>query len=164
MKKKNQADAVDRQLIQLLARDGRRPVKELAGELNLSVPTVQSRMKRLIKDGVLNIAGLVDTFKTEGVLTAIIGIRVDEVGKMGDVLDQLGRFRQVSWAVAVTGQYDIFAEVIITEGIEGIFDFYVEEISKLEGVSHSESFMVTKTRRKWTLLPPDIQGWLQEAP
>jgi Lrp/AsnC family transcriptional regulator for asnA, asnC and gidA len=154
-------DEIDRRLIKLLAEDGRRAVKELSIELNLSVPTVQSRMKRLIEQGVLKIAGLVNASKAGGTLIAIIGIRVEDVSKMARVLDQLAEFKQVSWATAVTGQYDIFAEVIITEGIESIFDFYVEEMSKLDGVTHSESYMITKTKRKWTLLPPDIEGWLQ---
>ena len=161
MKDEKKIDSIDRKLIKLLSEDGRRPIKELAGELNLSVPTIQSRIKRLTKDGVLKIAGLVDTRKTQDILTAIIGIRVDDIGKMADVFEQLSKFKQVVWAITVTGQYDIFAEVIITQGIEGIYDFYVEEISKLEGVSHSESFMVTKTKRKWTLLPPDVEDWVK---
>ncbi len=153
-------DLIDKRLIKLLAEDGRKPARELARELDVSVPTVQSRMKRLMAQGMLKVAGLVNTFKTKGTLTAIIAIRVDDVSKMARVFDQLGDFEQVIWAAAVTGQYDIFAEVIITEGIGGMFDFYVDEISKLEGVTHSESFMVTKTCRKWTLFPPDLKGWL----
>lgn len=160
--KDNEVDLIDKRLIQLLAENGRKPAKEIAKDLEVSVPTVQSRMKRLIARGVLRVAGLVNTFKTKGTLTAIIAIRVDDVSKMSDVFDQLGEFEQVVWAAAVTGQYDIFAEVIITDGIEGMFDFYVDEISKLEGVTHSESFMVTKTHRKWTILPPNLKGWLQE--
>jgi len=159
--KEKDIDQLDRKLIQLLAENGRQPTRELADELEISIPTVQSRMKRLIANGVLKVAGLVNTFKTEGTLTAIIAIRVDDVSKMARVFDQLGEFEQVVWAAAVTGQYDIFAEVIITEGIEGMFDFYVDEISKLDGVTHSESFMVTKTQRKWTLLPPKLRGWQQ---
>jgi len=156
----NDIDLIDKRLIQLLAENGRKPAREIATALDVSVPTVQSRMKRLLAKGVLRVAGLVNTFKTKGTLTAIIAIRVDDVSRMAKVFDQLGEFDQVVWAAAVTGQYDIFAEVIITEGIEGIFDFYVDEISKLEGVTHSESFMVTKIRHKWTLLPPDLKGWL----
>jgi Lrp/AsnC family transcriptional regulator for asnA, asnC and gidA len=41
-----------------------------------------------------------------------------------------------------------------------MFNFYADEMSKLDGVSHSESFMVTNNRRKWALLPPNLQGWV----
>ena len=153
-------DLIDKRMIQLLAENGRKPAREIATALDISVPTVQSRMKRLLTKGVLKVAGLVNTFKTKGTLTAIIAIRVDDVSRMAKVFDQLGKFDQVVWAAAVTGQYDMFAEIIITEGIEGIFNFYVDEISKLAGVAHSESFMVTRIRRKWTLLPPNLKGWL----
>ncbi len=153
-------DSIDKQLIKLLSEDGRMPAKELARKLEVSAPTVNSRMKGLIRRGILKVAGLVDTFKVKDVLVAIIAIRVDDVSKMAKIIDQLMEFKQVHWAVAVTGRYDIFAEVIVTEGIEWMFNFYAEEMSKLDGVSHSESFMVTNTRRKWTLLPPDIQNWV----
>ena len=153
-------DSIDKQLIKLLSEDGRMPAKELARKLDVSAPTVNSRMKGLIRRGILKVAGLVDTFKVKDVLVAIIAIRVDDVAKMATIIDQLMEFKQVHWAVAVTGRYDIFAEVVVTEGIEWMFNFYAEEMSKLDGVSHSESFMVTNTRRKWTLLPPEIQNWV----
>ena len=67
------------------------------------------------------------------------------------------------WAVAVTGRYDIFVEVIVTEGIEWMFKFFEEQMSKIEGISDFLSFMVTNVRRKWTLLPPIvIKGWIPE--
>ena len=160
----NNIDLIDKQLIELLAKDGRMPAKEIAKQLKVSAPTVQSRLSALIKRGILKVAGLVDTFKVKNTLVAIIAIRVDENGKMGQVIEQLMEFDNIHWAVAVTGRYDIFAEVVVTEGIEWMFKFYEDEMSKLEGVSHAESFMVTHTRRKWTLLPPSIKGWIPDDP
>ncbi|MCG8639764.1 MAG: Lrp/AsnC family transcriptional regulator [Desulfobacterales bacterium] len=156
-------DRIDRELIKLLSEDGRMPAKELAKKLDVSAPTVQSRLSALIKRGILKVAGLVDTFKTRDTLVAIIAIRVDDNGRMGHVIDQLMEFENIHWAVTVTGRYDIFAEVIVTEGIEWMFEFYEEQMSRIEGISHAESFMVTNTRRKWTLLPPQIKGWLPKS-
>lgn len=155
-----QIDKLDMQLIKLLSQDGRTPAKELAKKLNVSPPTIQSRLKNLIQNGILKVMGLIDTFKFQNALVAIIALRIDEIEKMSKIMDQLIEFKQVSWAIAVTGQYDIFAEVIVTEGIQGMWKFYAEEMSKLNGVSHAESFMVTQTRRKWTMLPSDIEEWL----
>lgn len=157
-------DMLDRQLIKLLSEDGRMPAKEIAKNLKVSAPTIHSRLNSLVKRGILKVAGMVDTFKVKDTLVAIIAIRVDDNGKMGQVIDQLMEFKNVHWAVAVTGRYDIFAEVIVTKGIEWMFKFYEEEMSKIEGISHAESFMVTNTRRKWTLLPPHINGWIPEQP
>ncbi len=153
-------DIIDRQLIKLLSEDGRTPAKELAKKLDVSAPTIRSRLSSLIARGILKVAGLFDPFKVEGLLVAIIAIRVDDNAKMGKVIDQLMEFENVHWAIAVTGRYDIFVEVIVTEGIQWMFKFYEEEMSKLNGVRHAESFMVTHTRRKWTQLPPKIKGWM----
>mgnify|MGYP001072957479 CR=1 FL=1 len=155
-------DILDRQVIKLLSLDGRMPAKEIAKNLKVSAPTIKSRVRSLIERGILKVAGMVNTFKVKDMLVAIIAIRVDDNGKMGQVIDQLMEFENVHWAVAVTGRYDIFVEIVVTEGIEWMFKFYEEEMSKLDGVSHAESFMVTHTRRKWTLLPPHINGWISE--
>jgi Lrp/AsnC family transcriptional regulator for asnA, asnC and gidA len=138
------------------------PAKEIAKNLDVSAPTIQSRVRSLIERNILKVAGMVNPFRVKDMLVAIIAIRVDDNGKMGQVIDQLMEFENVSWAIAVTGRYDIFAEVVVTEGIEWMFKFYEQEMSKLDGVSHAESFMVTHTRRKWTLLPPNINGWISE--
>lgn len=159
MKKK--LDELDKQLIQLLSQDGRMASRELAKQLNVSAPTVQARMKALIKEGILQVAGLVNPNRTKDISIAIIAIRVDEVSKMKSIIDHLMEFKHVHSATAVTGQYDIFAEVIFTQDLEWMFHFYVNEMSKLDGVSHSESFMVTHTRRKWLLLPRNLDNWLQ---
>lgn len=153
-------DSLDKQLIKLLSQDGRTPANELDKQLDVSAPTVHSRLKSLIKRGILKVIGLVDTLKFKNVLVAIIAIRVVDSGKMSTVIDQLIDLKHVNWAVAVTGRYDIFAEVFVTEGIEWMFKFYVEEMSKFDGVADAESFMVTETRRKWTSLPPNIEGWV----
>jgi Lrp/AsnC family transcriptional regulator, regulator for asnA, asnC and gidA len=155
-------DNIDRQMIKLLSEDGRMPAKDIANKLNVSAPTIHSRLNSLIKRGILKVAGLVDSFKVKNTMVAIIAINVHENGKMAQVIDQLMEFDNVHWAVAVTGRYDIFVEVIVTEGIEWMFKFFEEQMSSIEGISHSESFMVTNVRRKWTLLPPNIKGWLPE--
>lgn len=155
-------DGLDRHLIKLLSVDGRMPAKEIAENLEVSAPTVQSRIRSLVERGILKVVGMVDTFRVKDTLVAIIAIRVDDNGKMGQVIDQLIEFENVAWAVAVTGRYDIFAQVVVTEGIEWMFKFYEEQMSKIDGISHAESFMVTHARQKWTLLPPNIKGWLSE--
>ncbi len=95
---------IDKQLIMLLSKDGRMPAKALARKLDVSAPTINSRMKGLKKQGIHKFAGLVDTFKAKDMLVAIIAIGVDDVSKMAKIIDQLMEFEQVHWAVSVTGR------------------------------------------------------------
>jgi Lrp/AsnC family leucine-responsive transcriptional regulator len=48
-----QFDQFDRKIIDLLSRDGRMPVTELAAQVGLSKTPCQMRLKRLIDDGVI---------------------------------------------------------------------------------------------------------------
>ncbi len=43
---------------------------------------------------------------------------------MSQVIDQLMVFENVAWAITVIGRSDIFAQVVVTEGIERMFEFY----------------------------------------
>ena len=52
-RKDRQLDQFDRKIIDLLSRDGRMPVTELAEKVGLSKTPCQVRLKRLIDDGVI---------------------------------------------------------------------------------------------------------------
>ena len=159
MAAKGNLDSLDKHLIQLLAEDGRMPVKELTERLNVTTSTVHTRIKRLLNKGVLKIAGLVDVFKVEGIITAIVAIRVSDDSEMNRIIDELMSLNKVLWAVAVTGQYDIFAEVAFTKGTSALYSFVTEELPRIGGIRSSESFVVMKSTGRWIQLPRDLDGW-----
>ena len=60
----------------------------------------------------------------------------------------------------VTGRYDIIAEVVTTDGMNGLYEFLNISLQKLGGIQSSEMFVVMKASHKWMLLPPAMtQAW-----
>ena len=53
-------DILDKDLIRLLKQDGRVSTAHIANKLEVTTPTVRSRMKALIQAGILRVAGLVN--------------------------------------------------------------------------------------------------------
>ena len=68
---KKNLDSMDKELIRLLSKDGRTPVPDLAEHLDVTAPTVRSRIKNLIKSGMLKIAGMVNTENHQELVTAL---------------------------------------------------------------------------------------------
>jgi Lrp/AsnC family transcriptional regulator for asnA, asnC and gidA len=147
--KNDRLDATDISLMRYLSEDGRIPVKELADKLQVTPPTIYARIKNMLAAGVMKIVGQVDIFKVGNFQSAIVAININDDSRMEAIMEALTAFDEVQWAVAVTGRYDIFVEVILEESMEALFNFHTQRLSKLEGVSNSESFVIMKTKNKW---------------
>ena len=156
----NKLDDLDKHIIQFLSEDGRMPVNNLVERLDSSTPTINSRMKNLIKSGALKIAGLVDVFNTKGLIMALVAIRVKNDSQLDDTLTKIAELEEVCSAVAVTGRYDIFAEVVFAGEMEALYDFMSQKLPALDNIGSSESFVMMKSKKKWILLPPGfINRW-----
>ena len=159
MAKKN-IDSIDKKLICKLSEDGRIQAGKIGEHLNITNPTVRSRLKSLADSAVLRIAGLVDAFKIRGLTTALVGIRLDTY-QLDTKLEEISALDQVVWACVVTGQYDIIVEVISVEGMVGLHRFLSEQLYKVGGIKSSETFVVMKSKRKWILLPKGIRDKIE---
>lgn len=147
--KNDRLDNKDIALMGYLCEDGRMPVKELAEKLELTPPTIYGRIRNLIASGILKLTGSVDMFKLGSYQAALIAINVNDDSKLASILDALQDFKEVQWAAAVTGRYDIFIEVLLEGSMETLFDFHSERLSRIDGISTSESFVIMKTKNKW---------------
>ena len=64
-------DSLDKTLIGLLGEDGRLSLADLDKRVGVSHPTAAARVRTLVGDGVLHIAGLVDAFQAKGLTVAL---------------------------------------------------------------------------------------------
>src|SRR5437588_4365556 len=90
-------DALDRKIIALLQRDGRRPFAEIRRELGVSEGTIRLRYQRLVSTGVLQVVGIPDPFKVGLQSMAMIGVNVSIDGPRSvyEVADEISAFREV---------------------------------------------------------------------
>lgn len=147
----------DRRLLAVMAEDGQLSAGKVSERLGVTSPTVRTRMKNLIRSGVLRVAGLVDPFRIKGLEVAFVGITVQTHSRMDDMLEKIAGLEKVNWAAVVTGRYDLVAEVLLPEGTDDLYQFINEDLSAIGGVSASESFMIMKAKRKWVPLPKGLR-------
>ncbi len=132
-------------------KDGRLSFKKIAQTLGLAEGTVRTRVKRLQKDGQLDISALVDPEALPDHSVVMIGIRVKDMDlvKKGKEFSEL---RGVISVAVVTGRFDLLLTVMLTNDF-GILEFYTEEASKIRSVQSVETFVVYKSFNMKVSLP-----------
>ena len=108
-------------------RDGRKSFKQIADSLSLAENTVRARVNKLIENGVLEIAGLVDPKSIPGHNVVIVGVKLQTMNliKKGEEFSALRGVVSVS---VVTGQYDLILVVLLNEEF-GLLEFFSQEVS-----------------------------------
>ncbi len=152
-------DSLNRKLVCLLAENGRMSVRDIAIHLGVTAPTARSRIKNLISSGMLKIAGMINPDNHQELITALIGINILTNVKLDEALEKLAELDQVQWAAVVTGRYDIFAEVVVSGGMEELHLLMTKVIPKVGRVTQTETFVFTKSRGKWTSMPQGLKDF-----
>jgi len=152
-------DSLDLAIIRLLSQNGRMPTGEIARHLEVTNPTVRSRLKTLVSSGVLKVAALLDFFKIEKLAVALVALTVEKHQELDAKIEEISQLDQVHWAAVVSGRYDIIVEVISSHGMTGLYQFLTVDLPKVGGIQSSESFIVMKAKKKWILLHEKMKDW-----
>ena len=136
--------AADHALIDLLREDARLPTAVLARRLGVSRTTVQSRIERLERAGI--IAGY--TLRLGGAYAAgLVRAHVMIVAApkhAPQVTAALGRVREVVRVRSDSGAWDLIAE-LAAETVSAL-DTVIDRIGALEGVERTTTSIVLSTR------------------
>jgi DNA-binding Lrp family transcriptional regulator len=138
-------DDLDAELIALLRDDARMPVSALAKRLRVARATVQNRIARLERDGV--IVGYTLRLKPHAEahrIRAIMGIEV-EGNQAQEVLRRLRGHAAVAALHTTNGRWDLMAE-LRADNLES-FDRVLGAIRTIEGISNTETSILLTTHK-----------------
>lgn len=137
-------DDVDRQIVEALRTNARTSTAELARGVGLSRTTVQSRLERLERQGV--IAGytvrLSDAHE-RGRIHAYVMLTVAPK-KSAAVVSAIRRMPDVRLLRSVSGPFDFIAEA--SAASVGEMDALIDALGALEGVERTTSSIVLSTK------------------
>ena len=149
-------DALDNEIIRCLTEDGRMSIGELAKNLDVTAPTIRSRIKILEEKGIFKVSGLINPSRHHEMITALVGMSVRSGGKIDQLLEKIAKLPNVAWAGVVTGRYDIIAEVVCIGGTAELYRFTTETILKMGNVIKSETFVIMKSVNNLIRLPEGV--------
>lgn len=105
-------EEIDRQILALLAEDGRMSFTDLAKETGLSVSAVHQRVRRLQKRGVIKgFAAQLDNREIGLPLTAFVSIKPIDPAAPDDAPDRLAHLRSIEACHSVAGEESYILKV-----------------------------------------------------
>jgi DNA-binding Lrp family transcriptional regulator len=134
----------DRELIALLGQNARMPVATLAKKLSLSRTTVQARLERLEREGVIAGYGLrLSETYLSGLIRAHVLITIAPKA-LAAVTASLDAIPQVTTLHSVSGTFDLIA-IVAAPSISQL-DQLIDEIGTIDGVERTLSSIILSTR------------------
>lgn len=137
-------DEIDEELIALLVENARLPVASLAKHMDLARSTVQARLDRLERKGVISgyTVRLGDIMRSQR-LRATVLLQIDPM-KLAPVLAKLKALPEVRAAHTASGRFDLI--VTLSAQTTETLDTALDAIGTVNGVRTSESLIHLSTR------------------
>jgi Lrp/AsnC family transcriptional regulator for asnA, asnC and gidA len=134
-------DQMSLQIIKHL-RNGRKSFGEIGKNLSITTNTVRARVRKLMKKGALEIIGSIDPEKIDNHFLVIVGVKLKTM-RLVEKGEEFGKLKGVISVAVVTGRFDLILTVLLNN-MFGLNEFYTQEVSKIEDVMSTETFVVYK--------------------
>ncbi len=135
----NTPDSTDERLVRLLGQDARQNSETLAKQLKLSSATVRRRLRKLTRDDLLHIVGVIDPTKFGFPVAVVITLDVAH-NKLESAMEALAKRSEILWLSITTGRFDIIA-LAGFRSTNRLSEFMTKELAQLEGLKNSETFI-----------------------
>jgi len=138
-----QLDAVDRQLIDILARDARVSNRKIATDLGVTEGTVRGRIKRLQQERLIAFTAITSIAMEDPAKLAFVGIQAD-IQNVQAIARQIADLPTVNAVIITMGRFTILAVVLFGE-LEHLHEVTSNQILAIPGVHHIETSIAVKT-------------------
>ncbi len=133
-------DDNDRAMLRMLRRDSRVSITELSQTLGLARGTVQSRLDRLRRDGIIRRFTIETDSRVETDPIAAISMISVTAAKMPAVQSSLTRMQGIERLWTTNGSWDLIAETQSKDLAE--FDQVLNTMLKVQGISKIETCLL----------------------
>jgi Lrp/AsnC family leucine-responsive transcriptional regulator len=152
-------DEIDHRLLALLQKDDRTPVAELGKTLGVPASTLNDRIRRLGKLGIIKgFHAQLDPEKVGLDLLAFVFVGWSDPETEGRFLAAIADAPEVQEAHHVTGAWNYLMKVRLqtTRDLEG---FFADVLKKVPGVQRTETLIALSSPKETTLVvPPQPKG------
>jgi Lrp/AsnC family transcriptional regulator, leucine-responsive regulatory protein len=124
--------------------NGRKSFRQIAKEIHVSTPTVESHFSRMISMGIIkNIEPIFNIDKIENQISALVYLKTNPSYSI-DIANKLSSLSGVKGVYLTTGENNIIVK-IIAESLQYIEEFVREKISIIEGIKSASYQIITRT-------------------
>src|SRR2546429_2633844 len=138
-------DAVNKQIIEQLQRDGRMSYASIAKAIGLSEAAVRQRVQRLLDAGVMQIVAVTDPLRVGLHRQAMVGINVD--GDVRELAAKLSANAEIDYVVICSGAYDLLVELTARDD-EHLLEVINTQIRSIPGIRSTETFVYLRLAKQ----------------
>ena len=140
-------DKIDQNILSALSKDSSISIPKLAENINVNSSVVYSRIKRLLKNKLIERFTIEINNKKLGYgVKSLTGINMDSKQR-DNIIQELLKIPGVREVSEVTGRFDILV-TMYAENLSDMYKIVSDNIGKIDGIIGSESFIEMKTRTK----------------
>ena len=153
-------DKTDLAIIKALGENGRLSYTDLASKLDISLTMVSRRVARLKEEDIMRISAIRNPAKMGYMASAFIVLRAD-MNRIDAICSELASYHEIHMIMTLMSSYEILLGIHFLSP-EVLYQFIVDNIAGIPGVTHIESFICAETlKRSYAFFDPDHK---QEVP
>jgi len=148
-------DATDKRLLELLQRDSKINVKEIAAKLNLTKTPVYERIKRYEREGIINkYVAVLDTDKLENLMVVFCQVSLEnqKLEALKDFNKAIENIEEVMECYLMGGANDFLLKVVVKD-LNAYHQFSSGILAALPNVSQIKSTFVLNEVKRSTVVP-----------
>jgi DNA-binding Lrp family transcriptional regulator len=134
-------DPLDRQIYELLARNGRMSNLDISRQVGVSEKTVRQRIRRLTERDGMRVSAVFDRPPAQSRLIMLVHA---EPGQRFSVADRLAELPQVDEVHLTTGAYELVARASFSSDAEAL-EFYVRHVESGPGIAAAQLTHIIET-------------------
>jgi Lrp/AsnC family leucine-responsive transcriptional regulator len=137
-------DAIDVKIIKLLQKNARVTASEISSEINLSVPAVSERLKKLESSGVIQqYTAIVNPRMVKKELTAIMFVTLERPKYSEKFVEVVNSIDEIIECHYLAGDYD-YSLKILTENTFSLEEL-ITKIKAVQGIHRTRTIVVLST-------------------
>lgn len=141
-------DIIDAKILETLKHNGRSTASEISKKVNLSIPAVSERIKKLEEANVIEQYTVkINREKMGYKLLAIIFVNIDHAANIQQFREAIIQFSEVIECHHLAGEYDYMLKVLI-EDTGKLETFLSEKLKSIQGVQKSNTLIVLSTLKE----------------
>jgi Lrp/AsnC family transcriptional regulator for asnA, asnC and gidA len=150
-------DDLDLKILSELSKDASTSVPKLSKKISINASVVYSRIKRLLRRGLIKKFTIVINDEALGLsVKALTGINMDS--KLRDnVLNELFKIPEVREVSEVTGRFDILV-TMNARSLDEMHQLISEKIGHIEGVQKTETFIEMRKTARELIFPTSVSN------
>lgn len=134
-------DSKDHEIIEALRNDSRKSFAKLAEELGIPRATLQDRVRKLLKDGVIKKFTIVPNYAKLGKqITAFVMVSFSPVPGLSqrELAKEIAATENVQEVYLISGQWDILVKIRV-EKVEDVGKLVIDKVRGIRGVARTET-------------------------